>query len=86
MEGVWVGRRAQLHALRGCWSSALDGRPQTVLVLGGRGSGRTTLVERALAACEAAVGAGVSHMAMASLYPGADDVFMCFPASPDGTP
>ena len=40
----------------------------------------------ALAACEAAVGAGVSHMAMASLYPGADDVFMCFPASPDGTP
>lgn len=48
MEGVWVGRRAQLDALRGCWSSALDGRSQTVLVLGGRGSGRTTLVERAL--------------------------------------
>jgi DNA-binding NarL/FixJ family response regulator len=58
MSAAVVGRDAELARLRGALAGVRSGRPAVVLVVGGPGGGKSSLVEAAFGAAPAAGGAG----------------------------
>ncbi|HEX5620070.1 MAG TPA: ATP-binding protein, partial [Solirubrobacteraceae bacterium] len=50
----FVGRERELAALDSCLADALQGRPRVALVEGPAGIGKTTLIDRFLAAADGA--------------------------------